>query len=30
MVEVLLRLIDGEPTERVAILPTTVVDRFSA
>jgi DNA-binding LacI/PurR family transcriptional regulator len=30
MVEVLLRLIDGEPTARVTMLPTTVVDRSSA
>jgi DNA-binding LacI/PurR family transcriptional regulator len=30
MVEVLLRLIDGEPTDRVTMLPTTVVDRSSA
>jgi DNA-binding LacI/PurR family transcriptional regulator len=30
MVEVLLRLIDGEPTTRITVLPTTIVDRSSA
>ena len=30
MVEVLLRLIDGQPTDRVTMLPTRIVDRSSA
>ena len=30
MVEVLLRRIDGEPTDRITVLPTTIVDRASA
>ena len=30
MAEVLLRLIDGEPTDRITVLPTTIVDRSSA
>jgi DNA-binding LacI/PurR family transcriptional regulator len=30
MVDVLLRLIDGKPTDRITVLPTTIVDRSSA